>query len=194
MNPQQQKRALRRAVVEAILALDPAERLRQEQWLTEQFPTLPGFDRARTVMLYVTAFPEEIQTRSMLHTALSLGKRVVCPRVDRAAGELLLYHVQDLETDLVPGTLGIPEPRMDLRPAQPGQVDWILVPGLGFDDRGYRLGRGAGHYDRLLPRLAPDALRWSLILDAQWIDALPVEPHDIPLDGIVSPSKRFERG
>ena len=69
----------------------------------------------------------------------------------------------------------------------------ILVPGLAFDARGYRLGRGAGHYDRLLPRLRPEVSRWALILDCQWVEDLPVEPHDIPLDGVVSPGREIVR-
>ena len=67
------------------------------------------------------------------------------------------------------------------------------MPGLGFDDLGFRLGRGAGHYDRLLPLLRPDAPRWALALDCQWVEDLPVEPHDVPIDGVVSPGKTVTR-
>jgi 5-formyltetrahydrofolate cyclo-ligase len=60
----------------------------------------------------------------------------------------------------------------------------VLVPGLAFDATGHRLGRGAGHYDKLLPGLRPEVPRWALILDVQWSEDLPVEPHDQPLDGV----------
>ena len=59
------------------------------------------------------------------------------------------------------------------------------MPGLAFDAEGFRLGRGKGHYDRLLPTLRPEAPRWALALGPQWVDALPVEAHDQPLDGIL---------
>jgi 5-formyltetrahydrofolate cyclo-ligase len=85
--------------------------------------------------------------------------------------------------------MGIPEPGRHLAEVAPEEIDWALVPGLAFDDRGFRLGRGAGYYDRLLPTLRPDAPRWALAYDCQWIEALPNESHDQPLDGIVSPGK-----
>jgi 5-formyltetrahydrofolate cyclo-ligase len=189
MDIRPQKQSLRRAMVDRILALDPDDRRGQEADLADRFAVLPGFEEARIVLIYVSAFPEEIATGPMLLGTLGRGKRLVCPRVDRAERRLRLFEVTDPELDLARGTLGIPEPRRRCLEIAPDQVDWVLVPGLAFDDRGFRLGRGAGHYDRLLPTLRPDAPRWALALDCQWVEALPVEPHDVPLDGIVSPRK-----
>ncbi len=188
-----EKRALRRDLISRILALDPCDRREQEAVLLDRFPTLPGFAEAATVLLYASVFPEEIVTRPMLDLALRLGKRLVCPRVDRTENRLRLYQVVDPDADLIPGTKNIPEPRPDAPELAPEEIDWVLTPGLGFDDRGFRLGRGAGHYDRLLARLRPDAPRWALALDPQWVSALPVEPHDQPLDGVVSPSRSVVR-
>jgi 5-formyltetrahydrofolate cyclo-ligase len=193
MDPQARKRELRRALVATILSLDPLERRRQEAALAARFETLAGFADAATVLLYASVFPEEIDTGRMIRRALALGKRLVLPRVHRADRTLRLYEVSDLGSDLSPGTLGIPEPRPSCAAVGPAEVDWALVPGLAFDDRGYRLGRGAGHYDRLLPTLRSDAPRWALALDCQWVDALPDEPHDVPLDGIASPGRTVVR-
>ena len=184
-----QKRALRRAMVGRILSLDPEGRRREEAGLADRFATLPGFAAARTILLYVTAFPEEIATGSMLDQSLASGKRLLCPRVDRPMRRLRLFQIDDPGRDLVPGTLGIPEPRPGCPEVGPTSVDWVLVPGLAFDPRGYRVGRGAGHYDRLLPTLRADVPRWALILDCQWVENLPVEPHDVPLDGVASIAK-----
>lgn len=183
------KRALRGAIIGRILALDPVARQRDEAALADRFATLPGIDEARTVLLYVTAFPEEIATDRLLDRTLGRGQRLVCPRVDRAARRLRLYQIDDPGRDLTPGTLGIPEPRPGCREVEPEVVDWVLVPGLAFDLRGYRLGRGAGHYDRLLPTLRPDAPRWALIHECQWVADLPIEPHDVPIDGVASPAR-----
>lgn len=181
------KRELRKAMVKRILALDPADRRDQEATLAARFQELPGFDAAGSVLLYVTAFPEEIATRSMLELALARGKRLVCPRVDRVQRRLRLFLVRDLQTDFQRGMLGIPEPRDGCPEVEPDRVDWVLVPGLAFDRRGYRIGRGAGHYDRLLPTLRADVPRWALAFDCQMVDTLPDEPHDVPLDGVVTP-------
>jgi 5-formyltetrahydrofolate cyclo-ligase len=187
------KRELRRAVIARILALDPARRRLEEAYLAERLLALPGFAAAETVLMYATAFPEEIATEPMLEEALRRGQRLVCPRVDRSARGLRLHHIEDLQADLTRGPLGIPEPRPDRPEVEPTGIDWVLVPGLAFDDRGFRLGRGAGYYDRLLPRLRPDAPRWALALDVQWVEDLPIEPHDQPLDGIASRRKTVVR-
>ncbi len=177
---------LRRAIIARTLALDPQARRREESLILDHFDQLPGLADASTVLLYVSAFPEELDTRPMLERTIARGQSLLCPRVRRKEQRLSLHEVQDLETDLVPGTLGILEPRKDLPEIAPSEVDWILVPGIAFDLRGYRLGRGAGHYDRLLPRLRPDVPRWSALLSPQWVDEIPVEPHDVPVDGLLS--------
>jgi 5-formyltetrahydrofolate cyclo-ligase len=189
MEARAEKQALRRSMVARVMALDPAERRRQEALLRDRAPSLPGLDGAATVLLYAPAFPEEIDTRPLLLAALATGKRLVLPRVDRRAQRLRLYRIDDPDRDLAPGTLGIPEPWPDRPELAPAEVDWVLVPGLAFDARGYRLGRGAGHYDRLLPTLRPDAPRWALALTLQLVAALPTEPHDQPLDGLLTPDQ-----
>jgi 5-formyltetrahydrofolate cyclo-ligase len=178
------KRTLRTEVIERIRRMDAASRQAEEQTLPGRFVSLPGFADARTVALYVSAFPEEFPTRPLIRQSLQLGKRVACPRVDRRAHALDLFEIRDPIVDLIPGHRGIPEPASHCQILDPAQVDWILVPGLAFDERGYRLGRGAGHYDRLLPRLRPEVPRWALVLEPQWVAEVPVEPHDQPLDGV----------
>jgi 5-formyltetrahydrofolate cyclo-ligase len=183
------KRSLRAAVRAAIAALDPELRRAEEDELAARFPHLPGWSDAETVLLYVTAFPEELRTDGYLALAYQSGKRVICPRVDRAAKQLRLHRIDDPQRELKPGILGIPEPRADLPEVPHESIDWVLVPGLAFDELGYRLGRGAGHYDRLLPRLRPDAVCWALCLSCQLLPGLPIEPHDRPLNGVSAPGR-----
>ena len=184
MDLKARKVELRREVVAKILAMDPQDRRDQEASLARRFETLPGFAEARTVLLYVNAFPEEFDTSPLLRRAIDLGKRLALPSVHRPSRTLRLFAVADVDRDLGPGHKGIPEPVATRPEVEPSSVDWVLVPGLGFDERGHRLGRGAGHYDKLLPLLRPEVPRWALILDRQWVADLPVEPHDQPLDGV----------
>lgn len=189
MDLQAEKRALRREMIQRVLALGTEDRERQQAALEERFSDLPGLEGAETVLLYVTAFPEEVVTAPLIDRTLSRGQRLALPRVECRSQSLRLFEVRDPAAELSRGSLGIPEPGADCPEITPQQVDWVLVPGLAFDPRGFRLGRGAGHYDRLLPQLRPDAPRWALAFDSQWLDMLPVEPHDQPLDGIVSPGR-----
>jgi 5-formyltetrahydrofolate cyclo-ligase len=180
------KRAHRRSIIAAILALDSLDREAKEAQLIENFPALPGYEAAQSILLYVKGFPEELDSRPFFRHALQSGKRVLCPRVDRPAHRLRLFLVNSLEDDLEPGILGIPEPRSHCPEVNPAEVDWALVPGLAFDRQCYRLGRGGGHYDRLLPLLRPDALCWGLGFECQIVAKLPVEPHDFPLYGVAT--------
>ncbi len=201
MDARASKPVIRAEVIARTLALDPGVRLDEQAALEERFETLPGLSQAGTVLLYASAFPEEVETGPFLRRVLEADQRLVLPIVDRRLGSLRLAEVLDPSRDLIASRRGIPEPRQGLRPVGPGEVDWILVPGLAFDAEARRLGRGAGHYDRLLPRLRPEVHRWALIFSTQWVDSLPVEPHDQPLDGVVSahrmvlhgPGKRLNR-
>jgi len=111
------------------------------------------------------------------------GKSIALPRVD---GEILVPHVVESPADLRPGCFGILEPSVDA-PVAGNAFDVILVPGLAFDQSGRRLGRGRGYYDRFLA--GTSGLRVAVCFDWQLVDTIPVEPHDLAMDAILTPSK-----
>ncbi len=187
------KKALRASTIASIRNLDPDARRAQEVQLLADVVELPGYRDAGALLLYVTAFDEEIGTSPLITRALEASQRVICPRVDKAAHRLDLYEVEDLERDLEPGVLGIPEPRRTCRTVAPEEVDWVLVPGVVFDLGCNRIGRGAGHYDRFLPGVRRGVPTWAIAFDCQILDPIPVEPHDVPIRGVLTPSGRIER-
>ena len=181
MDIRAQKRVLRRAMVERILALDPARRARPGGRAGRSVPGLAGFEEAADRPALRVGLPRGDRHRAHApRRPWSGARRCSAPGSIAPRGGSGSTEVDDPEHDLAPGTLGIPEPRAVCLEIAPDDVDWVLVPGLAFDDRGFRLGRGAGHYDRLLPTLRPDAPRWALAFDCQWVEAFPVEPHDVP--------------
>lgn len=80
---------------------------------------------------------------------------------------------------------GMPVPR-DHVPVRPGSLTAVLVPGQAFDERGHRLGRGAGVYDRFLASLPPSVLRVAMSPEALIAPQLPAEPHDVPMHFVVT--------
>ncbi|GAC1304457.1 MAG: hypothetical protein NVSMB14_12170 [Isosphaeraceae bacterium] len=152
------------------------------------FSSLPGLDSAQTVLLYASAFAEEFDTLVYIDSMIKSGKRVICPRVDRVEARLRLFSIEDPGVDFASGVLGIPEPVSSRPEIAVEEIDWALIPGIAFDGNGFRLGRGAGHYDRLLPRLRPETQRWALAFLPQRVDWLPIEPHDQPLTGVRYPT------
>ena len=115
-------------------------------------------------------------------------KRVALPRV---AGEELMFHWVVGRDKLLPGKFGIPEPAFDAPPAGNG-FDLILVPGLAFDLRGGRLGRGKGFYDRFLA--GARGLRAGVCFEDQIADEIPSEPVDQRMDFLVTPAAIFRCG
>ena len=85
----------------------------------------------------------------------------------------------------VPEVAG-PDLRVTPGDVDPATIDFILVPGLAFTRDGTRLGQGGGHFDRFLPMLDDDCLRIGIAFREQIVDVLPVEPHDVTLDIVVT--------
>jgi 5-formyltetrahydrofolate cyclo-ligase len=156
------------------------------------FMALPEYQTARTVMWYVDA-GSEVRTRHTLPEALTHGKRVVVPYCIVETNELELFLLEDM-SELVEGAYKILEPRLELRTlpekrVEPEELDLVMVPGTAFDPRGGRMGQGKGYYDRLLARARPDAPLVALAFDCQVFDEIPVAPHDVFMDKVITETR-----
>jgi 5-formyltetrahydrofolate cyclo-ligase len=143
----------------------------------------PCFSRAHTVLAYAP-LRFELDPGAALAEAWALGKRVALPRVTPDTGELSL-HLYVSGDPLEESGFGVREPLADAPGIAAEQVDLVLVPGLSFDARGYRLGYGKGFYDRLLPRLVR-AARAGLAFELSLLPEIPSEEHDVPVHCVVT--------
>ena len=84
--------------------------------------------------------------------------------------------------------LGFDQPVSEAPTVAPDDIDVVLVPGLAFDGRGNRLGRGMGYYDRLLDQIPAGVVRVGVSVDDLLVDALPVEDHDHPVAWVATES------
>lgn len=174
------KTALRTSARSARRGLDPGERRRASEAAAARLLALPQVRRARSVLLYA-ATAEEADPSPAEAVLARRGVRLLYPRV---AGERLeLVAVRD-PLSLTVGHRGIREPAG--AGCDPGEVDVAIVPGVAFDLRGRRLGQGGGHYDRLLPGLAPGSLRVGFCFACQVVPAVPFDPHDQLVDVVVT--------
>lgn len=144
----------------------------------------PEWNRAKCVLMYYP-LPDELDLRPVLREALAAGRVVALPRYQADRGEYEAAIIQDEGRDLHPGWAGIPEPRPSCPPVALKRLDLALVPGLGFDRGGRRLGRGKGFYDRLL--VSVHGIRCGVAGEWQVLGAVPAEPHDEPVDCILTP-------
>lgn len=160
----------------------------------DRFLALPQFRTAGTVMLYVHT-GSEVRTGPLLPQLLAGPKRIVVPFCD--AENLGLFHLEAMG-ELEPGTLGILEPRADLRlgpgkRVEPAELDLLIVPGVAFDRRGNRLGHGKGYYDRLLARLRADALKVGVAFECQLFDVIPMCQYDVPVDLVLTEAAEYRK-
>ena len=152
------------------------------------FMSLPEYAVADTVMFYIDV-RSEVRTRHDLELALQSGKTIVIPWCN-AESELELFRLDSMD-ELEVGMYKILEPRTELRSLPEKQVnveslDLIMVPGVGFDRRGGRMGHGKGYYDKLLQHARKSTPLVALAFECQVFDEIPVDDHDIFMDKLIT--------
>jgi 5-formyltetrahydrofolate cyclo-ligase len=146
----------------------------------------PLWVQANSVLLF-SPIQGEPDIWPLMESAIAEGKVVSLPRFLPKSGSYAACRVLDSKGDIQPGHFGIREPREHCPTVQLNQLDFVLVPGVAFDVRGCRLGRGRGFYDRLLT--AVRGTKCGVAFDQQIVSEIPVEPHDIQLDCILTPTR-----
>lgn len=179
------KKSLRQDMRSKLRVQSPEERKRKSRLIQERLFRLDAFRNARTVCFFV-GLDEEVDTVPMIEKTLEMGKRVLVPRVHLEKKELKFFELRDLHSELSLGTLGILEPNAWAKAADPADAECVIVPGLAFDEKHRRLGRGAGFYDRFLARLGTKAAKIGLAFSFQVLPEIPLEDHDHPLDEVLT--------
>jgi 5-formyltetrahydrofolate cyclo-ligase len=181
-----ERQMLRNKILGARDLLSASERQEKSSFAIQNFWSLPEMKHWSTLFIYVN-FRSELETLELIYQCLSQGKRVAVPLVDASTVRMIPLLIKDPEKDLVPGYYGIPEPdpQKSLRVA-PREIDAAVIPGSVFDIQGGRLGYGGGYYDRFLVNDAPQAKRIGLAFEMQVVEKVPVEPHDQPLDILIT--------
>ena len=165
----------------------PAEERRQEdEALLAAFLAAPETERAQTIFLFYGVGTEP-DTSRLLDPLLRRGKRLALPRM--LPGRRMQARLYCPDRPLVPHRFGIPEPDEACPILAPEEIDLVLVPALCYDRRGIRLGMGGGYYDRWLADFSGPTL--GLCREALLQDRLPAEPHDRPVDAVLTPAARF---
>jgi len=155
---------------------------------SERVIALDAFVSARVVAVYV-ALRTELDPSAVVVAARAASKIVCAPRVDADENRLRLHRWDEADV-LATGPLGLREPLAGAPEIDASEVDLVLVPALAIDERGHRLGYGAGYYDRLLPSLAR-ATRVGIAFDFQLVPELPDTAGDERLDIVVTDKRAF---
>jgi 5-formyltetrahydrofolate cyclo-ligase len=187
MSIQARKQSLRQNIIAAREKLHASERLHLSRAVIERLRDLPEYHQAGTVLGYMN-FGAELAAELWVQQALTDGKRVLLPRVNRASKHLDLYQVQDLQHDVAPGMWGIREPVAErcAREDALGTVEFILLPGVAFTRDGARLGYGGGFYDKLLARMPHQPALVAGAFALQMVAEIPQEHTDRKMEWLVT--------
>ena len=140
---------------------------------------MPVWRQAQHILCY-WSLPDELPTHETVNSWLADGKNIYLPRVKGDDLEIVPYHgAQSLDDN---NKFHIGEPVGDS--VDPSCLELIIVPAVALDPQRNRLGRGKGFYDRLLSASICPTI--GVVCDFQLVDEVPVEPHDRPLDCIVT--------
>ena len=157
-----------------------SERIRRNRVILERLMKYPALADANYICTYV-ALPDEVDTKPLIGELFKKKKSVVVPKV--IGRDLELQQITSL-SDVGPGTFGILEPKPACPFVDPTLVDVFIVPGVMFDRKGNRRGRGKGYYDRLLK--GAKALKIGLAYSFQIVPRLPRKQYDIPMDIVIT--------
>lgn len=184
-NRAEAKATLRRELRARLKAMSAASRREESVQICEHLSALPAWRDASSVLAFVPTASEP-DVWPAIRAAHAAGRIICLPRFDPETNTYRPCLVSDLDADLCVGPYGIREPGAHCPEWSGKALDLILVPGLGFDGSGARLGRGKGYYDRLLA--GGTGCKCGVAFEAQMIPELPMEPHDVRLDLVITPS------
>jgi 5-formyltetrahydrofolate cyclo-ligase len=147
---------------------------------------LPQFQQAKSILFYM-AIRSEVDMQIALEYALNHGKKVVLPRTDPVKHFIELYSVESV-SELEKGAYGILEPQINMsNKIKINQLQIVIVPGVAFDLKGYRLGYGGGYYDRFLANCPFHILRIGVAFLEQVVTTVFPEEYDQPMHLVITP-------
>lgn len=177
-----EKQELRKQIRAAKKAVPFCDKLRRSQPIMAQVEELERFQEARTVLLY-WSMEDEVQTQDFVRRWYK-EKCILLPCVD--GDDLRLRQYTGPECMRSGEQFGIGEPTGE-EFTQYDTIDLIIVPGVAFDKKGNRMGRGRGFYDRLL-KTTRNAYKIGVAFDFQIKDSIPTESFDVPMDKVIAES------
>ncbi len=141
------------------------------------------FKQSSTILFYVS-YDNEVYTHDMIKECLSKDKHVVVPVTDKENRCLTLSELDSWD-DLDYGAYNILEPKKEkIKRISIEKIDLIIVPGVGFDRHGNRMGHGKGYYDRLLEKAKKVSV--GLAFELQIVKNIPTDRNDVPVDMIIT--------
>ena len=183
-NTEMEKGQLRRKIQKRLLELSDEQRSRKSKKACNNLVSTPQFQNASVVMTYLS-LPHEVDTSEAILCAWQLNKIVAVPKVSWQQRHMIPVRINSLETGFSTDVAGLRNPVTGV-PVPFEEIELVVTPGLGFDRKGNRLGRGGGYYDKFFATRELDVSRCGFAFSEQVIDEVLVASKDEPVDFLVT--------
>lgn len=178
------KNQLRRELKSRLAQIPPQERSEKSRKICGYLLESETFQSASVVMLFLS-LPHEVDTTPLILNAWQHGKSVVVPKVSWEQRHIIPVEITSLETGIQQDKMGLRNP-VSGAPVPFDDIDLVVTPGLGFDRRGNRLGRGGAYYDRFFSTHNIRAAKWGVGFSEQLCPEIPHNGHDVSMDAVVT--------
>lgn len=181
------KSQLRQSLQEKLRAIEVEEQVSRSKKACRNLIETPEFQGASVVMMYL-AIPYEVDTADAILSAWQMGKVVAVPKVSWEQRHMIPVQIHTLETEPAWEGARLHNPVVG-QPTALEEIDLVVTPGLGYDEKGNRLGRGGSYYDRFFASEELSASRCGLIFSEQHVESIPTDGHDEHVDFLVTDDK-----
>ncbi|HEX6923530.1 MAG TPA: 5-formyltetrahydrofolate cyclo-ligase [Bacillales bacterium] len=186
-----EKKKLRNAMRERLRLLPDGTRKILCASIANKLTGLPEWQQAGVIGMTMST-KDEIDTKPIIRTAWAEEKRIAVPKADSKAKMMDFREIHSFG-QVEEAFAGILEPMPDQTESISSEkLDLLVVPGLIFDQNGYRIGFGGGFYDRFLSKYRNQTI--SFAFEMQMVDRVPVESFDLPVDIIVTERRVIRTG
>lgn len=178
------KSEIRKSMLERLRMMEEKKRPEKSRAIEKRLRETAEFKGAGSVFCYVSK-RHEADTRHLIKRMLAEGKEVFVPKTDKKGHNLSVCRIMDFEKDLKKGAFGIMEPVTasvkDIR-----KIGMWIIPGIAFDERGYRVGHGKGYFDSFFREGKGSGIKTGLAYSFQIVPRIPEKRYDVPVDLVVT--------
>jgi 5-formyltetrahydrofolate cyclo-ligase len=182
----QAKNAIRQDIIQKREELGDLEKNEKSLAISKRLFGIDEFKKSKVVFCFLSTF-FEVQTEKIIRESLRLGKQVLVPLLDPEGGNLQASRIPSMDIDFMIGKYGIKQPTLKLRDIVAfSSIDFVVVPGLAFDNIGNRIGYGAGFYDKFFKKISSGVTRVAVSYDFQLLNLVPHSDLDEPVHFLIT--------
>ena len=182
------KKILRKEILTKRKNIDVVEKEKMDKKILNKFYESKYYRESKNIFIYIS-YDSEINTKEIINKSLIDKKKIYVPRTEFKTRLMDAVEITSLE-NLIESEYGILEPSIYEPYIEPNELDLIVVPGVGFDRNGGRMGYGAGFYDRYFKKISKDKMqkivKLALAYDFQILEDVPMNEQDVPVSYIIT--------